>query len=256
MKKRIISAIVAVLILVPLVIFGGIPLKILFSLLGAIAMYEIIKVTEKKINYPETVKVFSYISMFLYILLDVNIVTKLIIIFLMLSITLMTYDKSKFNIENLVFIMFTIMFVGTIFSYFVSLREIDINIFICLFLVTICTDTFAFFGGKLFGKHKLLPKVSPNKTIEGSIVGSLIGTVIPSIYYIFMVDPGRNIFLSIIMILTLSLVGQLGDLFFSSIKRYYDVKDYSNIMPGHGGVLDRLDSIIFVVITYALLMSF
>ena len=73
--------------------------------------------------------------------------------------------------------------------------------------------------------------------------------------HLFMVDPGKNFIVILLVVFVLSILGQIGDLFFSSIKRYYGIKDYSNIMPGHGGVLDRLDSIIFVTIGYMLIMS-
>ena len=132
-------------------------------------------------------------------------------------------------------------------------------LFICYsfreLLITILTDTFAYIGGRLFGRHKLIERISPNKTIEGSIIGSLIGTIVPTIFYIYMISPGSNIIKIVLITLVLSIVGQFGDLVFSSIKRHYKIKDFSNIMPGHGGVLDRLDSIIFVLIGYVILMN-
>ena len=122
-------------------------------------------------------------------------------------------------------------------------------------MITILTDTFAYIGGRLFGKHKLIESVSPNKTIEGSVIGSFIGTILPTAFYVFMINPGESIVIAFIITLILSIIGQLGDLVFSSIKRYYDIKDYSNIMPGHGGILDRLDSIIFVIMGYIVILS-
>lgn len=255
MKQRLISALVALLILIPLVIVGGIYLKVAFAILSVIALFEILRASSKNIKYPESIKFLAYILMFLFVLLDINIILKLTSTFLILSIFLIFYNKDKYNVESFSFIMFNMVFIGCVFSYLVSIRKLDINLFICMFLITILTDSFAYIGGKLFGKHKLIPKVSPNKTIEGSVMGSVFGTVIPSIYYIYMVDPGENIFIVVLTILFLSILGQIGDLFFSSIKRYYGIKDYSNIMPGHGGVLDRLDSIIFVLIGYALIIS-
>jgi len=117
------------------------------------------------------------------------------------------------------------------------------------------TDTFAYFGGYFIGKHKLCPSISPNKTIEGAIVGTLVGVMVSTLFYLFVINNSINIAILIGITLVLSLVGQLGDLFFSSIKRYYKVKDFSNLIPGHGGILDRLDSIIFVILTYILFMN-
>lgn len=255
MRQRLISAIVALIILIPLVILGGIYLKLAFSILSVIALFEILRASSKNNKYPEVIKYISYILIFLYVLLDLNITLKVTISFIILSIFLLFYNKDKYNIESFIFIIFSLIFIGTVFSCLINIRNIDINLFVCMFLITILTDTFAYLGGKMFGKHKLIPKVSPNKTIEGSIIGSVFGTIIPSIFYLFMVDPGQNFILIILIVFILSILGQIGDLFFSSIKRYYGIKDYSNIMPGHGGVLDRLDSIIFVVIGYMLIMS-
>mgnify|MGYP003308437253 CR=1 FL=1 len=115
-------------------------------------------------------------------------------------------------------------------------------------LITILTDTFAFIVGSLIGKHKLCPAVSPKKSWEGSIAGSLLGTFIASTFYHYMVSP---VTIKIILItLLLSVLGQMGDLVFSRIKRDNEIKDFSNIMPGHGGILDRFDSLIFVILAY------
>ena len=124
-----------------------------------------------------------------------------------------------------------------------------------ILIVTIGTDIFAYFTGYFIGKHKLCEKISPKKTIEGAVGGSMIGTVIATTFYLFVISSNINIFLLGGITLLLTIIGQIGDLFFSSIKRYYEVKDFSKLIPGHGGVLDRLDSIIFVVLTYILFMN-
>ena len=117
------------------------------------------------------------------------------------------------------------------------------------------TDTFAYEIGSRFGKHKLTP-VSPKKSVEGSLAG-VIGTMIvcaiisavTNTYY----DTNFNIILVVLMSAILSVVGQIGDLAASSVKRYCGVKDYGNLMPGHGGILDRFDSILFIApVLYAL----
>ena len=107
----------------------------------------------------------------------------------------------------------------------------------------------------MIGKHKLLEVISPNKTWEGFIGGSLVGTFVCTVFYVTVIDPSVQLFSMTLIVLFLSIIGQLVDLFFSAIKRYYNVKDFSNIMPGHGGVLDRLDSIIFVLLTYSIFIT-
>lgn len=112
-----------------------------------------------------------------------------------------------------------------------------------IFIIAFATDTCAYFAGYAFGKHKLIPKVSPKKTIEGSIGGILGSTLICLAFgYYFNID------LKVIVILGFlgSIVAQVGDLFASSIKRYVGIKDYGKLIPGHGGILDRFDSVILV----------
>ena len=117
------------------------------------------------------------------------------------------------------------------------------------FLIAWLTDTFAYFTGFFIGKHKLIPKVSPKKTIEGSI-GGIVGAIVIVILYqyicskILIIEP--NYIKGTIIAIVCSIASQFGDLAASCIKREHDVKDFGNIMPGHGGVLDRFDSVIYI----------
>ena len=121
-------------------------------------------------------------------------------------------------------------------------------------LICIVTDAFAMFTGMLIGRHKACPKISPKKTVEGCIGGSIIGTIVGVIFYGCLIG---NFSVKLVLItLVLTIIGQLGDLFFSKIKRENGIKDFSNIMPGHGGVLDRLDSLCFVVMAYLIFISY
>ncbi len=254
MKQRLISAFVALLICIPIILINGIVFKIGIVAISIAALFEILRASKKE--YPKFISILSYILLSLFILLDKNIVIKILLTFLLLSIPVIFINNEKYNIEDFIYIFANTIFLGIVFSFFILIRDKDLNIFIFIFLITILTDTFAFIGGKLFGKHKLIPAVSPNKTIEGSVIGSLFGTIFPSIFYIYMIDPGSNIGSIILIVLLLSILGQIGDLFFSSIKRFYKIKDFSNIMPGHGGILDRLDSSIFVIIGYIIIINF
>ena len=96
----------------------------------------------------------------------------------------------------------------------------------------------------LFGKHKLNERISPKKTIEGSVGGFIISTIV-CLSFSFIFIKGFPIGLSIVASITLPIMGQIGDLAFSAIKRHFAIKDFGNIFPGHGGILDRIDSLIF-----------
>lgn len=147
------------------------------------------------------------------------------------------------------------------FSCLVATRDLDHGIFllIMVFVVAFATDIFAYFSGMLFGRHKLIPAVSPKKTVEGAIGGTLISAaafVGCAVLYANMYEAGRPHVLSLFVCgIALSLVSQIGDLIASFIKRERDVKDYGHLFPGHGGVLDRFDSVIAVAPILYLLLS-
>jgi phosphatidate cytidylyltransferase len=105
----------------------------------------------------------------------------------------------------------------------------------------------------LIGKHKLLESISPKKTWEGLIFGTIFGVLIGSVFYYITINDSINVLHLVLGTTLISLVGQMGDLVFSSIKRFYNKKDFSNLLPGHGGILDRIDSFIFAVLSYVLL---
>ena len=128
-----------------------------------------------------------------------------------------------------------------------------IAVIILIIAITMLTDTFAYLIGCLIGKHKMCPKISPKKSWEGAIAGLIGGTAIATIIYSNLV--GTFSLKIIIMTIILSIGGQIGDLFFSKIKRENDIKDFSNIMPGHGGILDRFDSMTFIVFGYLVIFN-
>ena len=125
-----------------------------------------------------------------------------------------------------------------------------------LLLITTITDTFALISGMLVGRHKLCPKISPKKTVEGLIGGVLMGTFVATSFYFTVINSSISLVFLIFITALLCLIGQLGDLVFSSIKRYYDIKDFSNLIPGHGGVLDRFDSLVYVTLAFIILYGF
>lgn len=264
MKTRIISAIVMCAICVPILIIGGLPFKIFACVLGIVSLYEIMNIRKKDREIPFGIRLLSYTIIGLFIFLGTNVYSSnyetiykiLSVIFLIYFIPVVFInDTKKYNIKDALYVLGCSIFIGIAFNSCVMIMNNSLSYLIYILLVTVSTDTFAYFTGFFIGKHKLCEKISPKKTWEGAVGGSVVGTVIASLYYLFVINPDVNLFILIPITLLFTIVGQIGDLFFSSVKRQYDTKDFSNLIPGHGGVLDRLDSIIFVILTYILFMN-
>ncbi len=186
---------------------------------------------------------------------------------------LFEYEKTKFaHIATVIISSLAVPFAITRFMYFRDIDEMFPNadyteahgIFFILFAAfgAWMTDVFAFFAGSFLGKHKLCPKISPKKTVEGAI-GGISGCVLASLIlyavfvnFVFEAESANYVAVAL-MSAFLSIISMCGDLTASVIKRNFDIKDFGKLIPGHGGVLDRFDSIIFVLVAlYAVINIF
>lgn len=244
------TRIVAGLLLVPLfilIILGGTPLYIGEAIIISIALHEFYKAFEQKDINP-----LYYIGYIFSVYLMIKNCFRLPIyytytlLFILLLISIIPILRVERNIIDIAVTFFGTFYVAILIDFIVlTMNDFSRgNIYVWLiFIIAFITDIFAYFTGYLFGKHKLIPKVSPKKTIEGSIGGILGSTLICLAFgYFFKIDLKVIVFLGFFG----SIVAQFGDLFASSIKRYVGIKDYGKIIPGHGGILDRFDSVILV----------
>ena len=170
-----------------------------------------------------------------------------VFLFLILGIAVFSHGKYKVQDVSTAFVLIFYIIFG--FSSILAIRDADNGqyLFLMIFLSAWIPDTGAYFTGVLFGKHKLIPDVSPKKTVEGAIGGLAFGIVAFVVFGIIMqnlYDLTPNYILLGCMGLVLSVVSMCGDLIASLVKRQYDLKDYSKLIPGHGGIMDRFDSII------------
>ena len=259
MKQRLISAVVALALLIPILKVGGTIYNIAILILSIIGLKEFLDIKQLKKELPNFIVFISYMMLSLFVLtnitntnilfsIDYRIIAGLFLVFTLP--TVLYHDRSLYSIVDAFYLIGGIFFIGISFSLMILIRNIGLSTIVYLFLITIITDSYAYLVGKLIGKHKLLEKISPNKTWEGTVGGTLFGTLIGTCFYTTVINSTLPLYVVVFMTLFLSILGQFGDLFFSAIKRYYGKKDFSNIMPGHGGVLDRLDSIIFVVLGF------
>ncbi|EDS76380.1 phosphatidate cytidylyltransferase [Clostridium massiliodielmoense] len=257
MNKRYLGA----AILSPLIIvlfLGGIYLKVLVALISLMGMYEFYNASRKKGINP--LSIISYILAIIYYILIMNNSFSfeklfLIIIFTLFIMLCIPVISDKYNFIDVAVTLMGFLYVTIFFSFIILIND-KVNgkylIWIVFISAWLC-DTSAYYVGKYFGKNKLCPRVSPKKTIEGSIGGLIGSAFFCGIYGVavnsfgIQVPSHHFIFMGIIC----GVFCQFGDLVASSIKRYVDVKDYSNLIPGHGGILDRFDSILFTsVIVY------
>lgn len=244
------TRIIAGLALVPLcivIIIGGLPLYIVETAVVFIALNEFYKAFNAKNIKP----LFNIGYIFAGYLLIKNIYGldtqySYVVAFILFLISITYLLRCKNDILDIAITFLGIFYIA-IFADFIVLTINDFElgkIYVWLiFVIAFATDTFAYFSGYLFGKHKLIPKVSPKKTIEGAIGGILGSTICAILFgYIFKLNIVPLVLIGSIG----SIVAQFGDLFASSIKRYVGIKDYGKLIPGHGGILDRFDSVILV----------
>lgn len=261
MKKRILSAIIMLLICVPIIYFGGKTFRISVAIISMFALKEMIDLKKSHSKIPILVELISYIPLLFLVLAEYEgysimfgITYKGIAILLLSILTLsLFYKKDEYTATDALVLIGSIILLGTAFNTMILVRNFGLWKFCSLILIFILTDTFALFCGMAFGRHKLIPHVSPKKTWEGSIGGSLIATIGVSFFYHYLVSPITWKVVSGILIL--SIIGQIGDLIFSKIKRENDIKDFSNLIPGHGGILDRLDSTIAIMLGYLIIYN-
>lgn len=246
---RAISGAVYIVLLISATFYSSNSFLLFFGILLLIAVSEFCKLVNLKNIVP------MLIAVGLFILCNLSYTIKTNDILILLATLLVSikalfflFDKKNKPVDSLSKYVYLI---GYIILPFVLITKIPFvensynpNIILSIFILIWVNDTFAFLVGKTFGKHKLFEKVSPKKTIEG-FVGGFIFSIVAGIIlaqFLMLQSYIHWIFIAVLA----SFFGTLGDLVESKFKRIANVKDSGNIMPGHGGVLDRLDSIIFV----------
>ena len=260
MKERILGATILVVLLLPAFFIGGWLMKVVISLISCGAIYELLKTTNK--NTPVIIYVLSMILTLMFVNKDsigcispevFSSFTYLMLSALVLLIPCIFLREKGYGANDALKAFGSLLFIGLAFSSISKLYSINKYQVLFVVLIAVTTDVFALFGGMLIGKTPLT-KISPKKTVEGSVVGTLICFIVCTTYYVLVIN-NYKLAIAIPMVIALSVAGQIGDLFFSLIKRENNIKDYSHLIPGHGGILDRFDSLIFISLVYSLIIN-
>ena len=253
--KRILSGIIGFPIVALILIYGNIyVIDVLFALISMIAIHEYFNSFKEK---HKPVKWLGYMSCILIAFLHI-IPEEYYLLTLALSICVsiailfikVVFSNMKTTIEDIMITFFGICYIVFFLSFIALLYGIENGKYLIWFILVAAwgTDTCAYFVGCKFGKHKF-SKISPKKSIEGCI-GGTVGSIILTLIYAFALNRLAGLEISYIYIAligcALSILSQIGDLSASSIKRTVGIKDFGNLIPGHGGMLDRIDSIIFI----------
>lgn len=237
-------------IIAPILIFvflGGLPLKLLTIALSVCGLYEFYSAVRNK-----EIKPISYLGYMLiaclYIVQGLDKMLLILILATIIALIIPVINLKITFIDSAITIV-GFIYVGFLFSFMPMIDSMENGRYLIwlVFLGSWGADTAAYYAGRLFGKRKLCPEVSPKKTVEGSI-GGLIGSAMLCGIYGLVVSkyvPNVAIIHFVLIGVLTGVAGQFGDLVASSVKRYVGIKDYSNLIPGHGGILDRFDSILF-----------
>lgn len=247
MDKRVVSAAILIPIMLFLIISGGIIFKIGILFATAIALYEYngaFKHGENRAMLP--ILIFGLLLNIVIIFTNkVEYILPSVYLISILSMGTAVINR-KYSIASSAITIMGYIYTISFFSLLIFIRDFkDGGALIWLvFIISWFSDTAAYYSGRFFGKRKLCPEVSPKKTIEGSI-GGIIGSILGVLIWGYF-SKRLSMWLPLIAMGVLgSVVAQMGDLVASLIKRYVGIKDFGNLMPGHGGILDRFDSILF-----------
>ena len=263
MKRRVLTGALIVAVALPIIIFSDcIIYPIALSLFCLAAIHELLKVigvtNQYSICVPSYALAFAmpFFAFFAYREYRekyIFVLAAAMILFMLYLFVLMLFRKGFLPYKKVAEIYMIVSYVVISFTALSLLRYIEHGkfVFFLVFIAAWGCDTFAYLTGTLIGKHKLIPEISPKKTVEGAI-GGIVATMLLFALYGYLVGAywggGTKPRYYVLMAygLVLAVVGQIGDLIASAIKREHGIKDYGNILPGHGGIMDRFDSILAV----------
>ncbi len=265
-KERTISAVVIVLVALAAILPGGIILAAVLYVVSIIGYLELTKACGvrkgEKRNGLEITGIAAITCYYpvIYLVEDTSYAVMVIVLSMMAMMSVYVFAYPRFHADQVMAAYFSLIYAPVMLSFVFLTRQLDNGIYLVwmIFISSWISDTFAYLTGVMFGRHKLAPVLSPKKSVEGA-VGGIAGAALTGALFGVLFRSAFEIE-QIVLILTVvggagSVISQVGDLAASAIKRNHEIKDYGKLIPGHGGIMDRFDSVIFTApITYFLII--
>lgn len=264
---RLISGIVLVAVALITIIAGG---PVLFatllavSLIGMHELYRVMKVEEEKFSPLALVGYAGAVIYYILLYFQASAYTMIELIGVLIALMFVyVFAYPRYRSEQVMAAFFGVAYVAVMLSYIFQTRNLKDGAFI-VWLIFLCSwgcDTCAYCVGMLIGKHKMSPKLSPKKSVEGAVGGvagaALLGGIYAAVVGSHLEAAGNQVLVYALICAVGALISMVGDLAASAIKRNHDIKDYGKLIPGHGGILDRFDSVIFTApVIYFLAVMF
>ncbi len=251
-RTRLLSGIVLVALALIFLIHGGALLLVVLGIVSVIGLFELYRV----LGVQKNIGIIGYIAAAVYFL---NLwfsflpdMMMFIMAFFLVCMCAFVFGYPRFTAPQVFGTFFGFFYVAVMLSCIYLTRDLPDGVYLVwlVFLSAWGCDTCAYCAGRLFGKHPMTPKLSPKKTVEGAI-GGVVGAALLTIIYGLLFRDGMGADMRYILMLAAiaaagALIAMVGDLAASAIKRHYDIKDFGKLIPGHGGIMDRFDSVIFV----------
>ncbi len=254
-KTRLISGIALVILALVTIITGQTVLWTTCLLISLIGLHELYQAVGVETAEDKTLAAAGYLGAFLYYLILIfekqtySMISMVFILVLMMAVYVFTFPK--YRSEQVMGAFFGVIYVAVMISYIYQTRMLEEGAFL-VWLIFLCSwgcDTCAYCAGVLLGRHKMAPKLSPKKSVEGAVGGVIGAGILGAVYALavsgHLASDGNPAMRYALICMIGSLISMVGDLAASAIKRNHEIKDYGRLIPGHGGILDRFDSVIF-----------
>lgn len=270
-RERTISAVAIVIVALAAILPGGVILAAVLYIISIIGFLELTKACgvrkkdsageEPRINGLEITGIIAVTCYYpvIYFVQDTSYAVMIMILALIAVMSVYVFGYPRFHADQVMDTYFALIYAPVMLSFVFLTRQLENGIYLVwmIFISSWISDTFAYLTGVMIGKHKLAPILSPKKSIEGSVGGIVGAALFGALFGAYMDSAlGMEQFAVVLAVVggVGSVISQVGDLAASAIKRNHDIKDYGKLIPGHGGIMDRFDSVIFTApITYFLI---